>query len=104
MGRMAENGKDPVIRSKILVDNTSLTCYDALRNGDKIPMERKTYTLSEQITEQIEDLQEKSKQNGTILDASTIVRLALLQGLPMVAENLFLETTQRVDNTKTALV
>lgn len=67
-------------------------------------MERKTYTLSEQITEQIEDLQEKSKQNGTILDASTIVRLALLQGLPMVAENLFLETTQRVDNTKTALV
>ena len=67
-------------------------------------MERKTYTLSEQITEQIEDLQEKSKQNGTILDASTIVRLALLQGLPMVAENLFLETTQRVDNTKTSLV
>lgn len=67
-------------------------------------MKPKTYSLTEQLTTKIEELQNQTKQNGTNLDASTIVRLALNEGLPRVAEILTLETSQSDHNREIALV
>lgn len=59
-------------------------------------MKTKSYNLSENLIEEIENLQEQTNQNGTKVDASTIVRLALRRGLPIVAEDLQLETVEDV--------
>lgn len=67
-------------------------------------MERKTYSLSTQITEKITTIQEQTKKAGLNLDASTIVRLALQEGLPKVTEILTLEIPQGDNTQQIALV
>jgi len=57
-------------------------------------MKTKSYNLSENLIEEIEYLQKQTNQNGTKVDASTIVRLALRRGLPIVATDLKLETVE----------
>jgi len=67
-------------------------------------MKNRTYSISEQTIEQIEELKEKTNQLGLHFDASTIVRIALVRGLPLVLENLSLETTQSVNDSEIAVV
>lgn len=54
-------------------------------------MERKTFSLGTNLIEKIQEIQDQTTKNGTNLDASTIVRLALLEGLPILLKNLALE-------------
>lgn len=67
-------------------------------------MKTKSYNLSENLIEEIENLQEQTNQNGTKVDASTIVRLALRRGLPIVAEDLQLETVEDVTKPPIAFI
>jgi uncharacterized iron-regulated protein len=57
-------------------------------------MKTKSFNLTENLIQEIENLQEQTNQNGSKLDASTIVRLALQRGLPILATNLQLETLE----------
>lgn len=64
-------------------------------------MERKTFSLGINLINQIEQIQDQTTKNGTNLDASTIVRLALLEGLPILLKNLALENPKN-DNAQRA--
>lgn len=60
-------------------------------------MERKTFSLGTNLIEKIQEIQDQTTKNGTNLDASTIVRLALLEGLPILLKQLALENPKNVD-------
>jgi len=67
-------------------------------------MKPKTYSLTPEITEKIEEIQIQTKKTGLNLDASTIVRLALTEGLPKVTELLSLEIPKGDNQRQIALV
>lgn len=52
---------------------------------------RKTYTLSEGTIQKLEEIITKSVEKNLNLTESTLVRLALAEGLPIVTEKLNLQ-------------
>jgi hypothetical protein len=49
---------------------------------------RKTYSLSPSLCEQIEDIVQTGKTHGVSLSESMVASLAMVNGLPMVLNNL----------------
>lgn len=54
---------------------------------------RKTYTISDGTIRRLEEIIEKSVEKNLHLTESVLVRLALAEGLPLIAEKLNIEET-----------
>jgi hypothetical protein len=67
-------------------------------------LKRKTFTLSDNTIYQIDTIVTKSIQKDLHLTESTLVRLALAEGLPIVAEKLNLKEVKSNDQREITLV
>ena len=67
-------------------------------------LKRKTFTLSDNTIEQLDTIVAKSIEKDLHLTESTLVRLALAEGLPIVAGKLNLEQVKSNDQREITLV
>lgn len=65
---------------------------------------RKTYTLGPGLIDQLGYIVSQAAENDLNVSESTVVRLALIKGLPLVCESLGLEVKETDDGPETQTV